>query len=63
MRAPVEETMARVMEVSTPLGEDVLLFHRMHARDEISRVPNSSSICSALTARSTWTRFSARTSP
>jgi type VI secretion system secreted protein VgrG len=34
-----EATMARVMEVTTPLGEDVLLFHGMHARDEISRVP------------------------
>src|ERR1051325_6601101 len=30
--------MARVMEISTPLGEDVLLFHSMHAREEISRV-------------------------
>ena len=31
--------MPRVMEVSTPLGDDVLLFHRMQAREEISRVP------------------------
>src|SRR3954462_11931837 len=29
----------RVMEVTTPLGEDVLLFHGLHGRDEISRVP------------------------
>lgn len=33
------------MEVSTPLGDDVLLFHRMQAREEVSRVPSSSSIC------------------
>jgi type VI secretion system secreted protein VgrG len=26
------------MEISTPLGDDVLLFHAMHAREEISRV-------------------------
>jgi type VI secretion system secreted protein VgrG len=25
------------MEIITPLGEDVLLFHRMHAREELSR--------------------------
>ena len=31
--------MPRVMEIMTPLGDDVLLFHRMHAREEISRVP------------------------
>ncbi len=31
--------MPRVMEVSTPLGDDVLLFHRMHAREELSKVP------------------------
>src|SRR5690349_6469914 len=31
--------MARVMEISTPLGPDVLLFHRMHATEELSRVP------------------------
>src|SRR6185503_8538428 len=29
--------MPRVMEITTPLGEDVLLFHGMHAREEISR--------------------------
>src|SRR5215218_3700016 len=28
--------MPRVMEITTPLGED-LLFHRMHAREEMSR--------------------------
>src|ERR1700737_5014100 len=30
--------MARVMEIVTPLGDDVLLFHGMHAREEISRL-------------------------
>ena len=30
--------MARVMEITTPLGADVLLFHAMHAREELSRV-------------------------
>lgn len=30
--------MRRVMEISTPLGEDVLLFHRMTAREELSRL-------------------------
>ena len=30
--------MPRVMEITTPLGEDVLLFHRMHAYDELSRL-------------------------
>ena len=31
--------MPRVMEITTPLGDDVLLFHGMHAQEEISRVP------------------------
>ena len=30
--------MPRVMEIATPLGEDVLLFHGMHAREEMSRL-------------------------
>ena len=30
--------MPRVMEIDTPLGPDVLLFHGMHAREELSRV-------------------------
>jgi type VI secretion system secreted protein VgrG len=30
--------MARVMEIATPLGADVLLFHGMHAREELSRL-------------------------
>jgi type VI secretion system secreted protein VgrG len=30
--------MARVMEITTPLGPDVLLFHAMHGREELSRV-------------------------
>ena len=30
--------MARVMEIVTPLGPDALLFHRMHATEEISRL-------------------------
>lgn len=30
--------MARLMEIVTPLGEDVLLFHGMHAREEVSRL-------------------------
>ncbi len=30
--------MARAMEITTPLGEDVLLFHGMHAREEMSRL-------------------------
>jgi type VI secretion system secreted protein VgrG len=29
--------MPRVMEITTPLGPDVLLFHGMHAREELSR--------------------------
>ncbi|MEQ1935777.1 MAG: contractile injection system protein, VgrG/Pvc8 family, partial [Fimbriimonadaceae bacterium] len=28
----------RVMEITTPLGADVLLFHRMNAREEMSRL-------------------------
>ena len=28
----------RVMEITTPLGDDVLLFHRMSAREELSRL-------------------------
>ena len=31
------DVMARVMEIVTPLGEDVLLFHGMSAREEMSR--------------------------
>ena len=30
--------MPRVMEIATPLGDDVLLFHGMHAREEMSRL-------------------------
>ena len=30
--------MARLMEITTPLGADVLLFHGMHAREELSRL-------------------------
>ena len=30
--------MPRVMEISTPLGKDVLLFHGMHAREEMGRL-------------------------
>ncbi len=30
--------MARTFELVTPLGPDVLLFHRMRAREELSRV-------------------------
>ncbi|MGH9370487.1 MAG: type VI secretion system Vgr family protein [Vicinamibacterales bacterium] len=30
--------MPRVMEIATPLGEDVLLFHSMRAREELSRL-------------------------
>jgi type VI secretion system secreted protein VgrG len=30
--------MPRVMEITTPLGDDVLLFHRMHAREELGRL-------------------------
>ena len=30
--------MPRAMEITTPLGADVLLFHTMHAREELSRV-------------------------
>src|SRR5688572_14980616 len=30
--------MPRVMEITTPLGGDALLFHTMHAREELSRV-------------------------
>jgi uncharacterized protein involved in type VI secretion and phage assembly len=30
--------MPRAMEIVTPLGPDVLLFHRMHAREELSRL-------------------------
>ena len=26
------------MEITTPLGDDVLLFHGMHAREELSRL-------------------------
>ena len=30
--------MPRVMEITTPLGDDVLLFHGMHAREELGRL-------------------------
>jgi type VI secretion system secreted protein VgrG len=30
--------MPRVMEIATPLGDDVLLFHGMHAREELERL-------------------------
>src|SRR5262245_26358656 len=30
--------MPRVMEITTPLGPDVLLFHTMQGREELSRV-------------------------
>jgi len=30
--------MARVMEITTPLGADVLLFHTLRGREELSRV-------------------------
>ena len=30
--------MPRVMEITTPLGADVLLFHSMHAREELGRL-------------------------
>lgn len=30
--------MARVMEITTPLGPEVLLFHRMYARESLSHV-------------------------
>ena len=30
--------MARLMEITTPLGSDVLLFHTMQAHEELSRV-------------------------
>ena len=30
--------MARAMEITTPLGEDVLLFHGMHLREELGRL-------------------------
>src|SRR3954463_10374903 len=32
------KTMPRVMEITTPLGDDVLLFHGMHAREEMGRL-------------------------
>ncbi|HMF97676.1 MAG TPA: contractile injection system protein, VgrG/Pvc8 family, partial [Vicinamibacterales bacterium] len=28
----------RVMEITTPLGDDVLLFHALHAREELGRL-------------------------
>src|SRR5215207_10141000 len=30
--------MAKEMESTTPLGDDVLLFHRLHGREEVSRL-------------------------
>jgi type VI secretion system secreted protein VgrG len=30
--------MPRLMEIATPLGADTLLFHGMHAREELGRV-------------------------
>ncbi|MFM9971955.1 MAG: type VI secretion system Vgr family protein [Burkholderiales bacterium] len=33
-----QTTKTRVMEITTPLGDDVLLFHRMGAREELSRL-------------------------
>src|SRR4051812_43612572 len=38
--ASQEDTMAskRVIEITTPLGPETLLFHEMHAREEMSRV-------------------------
>jgi len=34
--------MARLMQITTPLAEDVLLFQHLHAREELSR-PSSTS--------------------
>ena len=31
--------MPKVMEITTPLGDNVLLFHGMHGREAISQVP------------------------
>ena len=36
--ATVTDTKTRVMEISTPLGRDVLLFNRMNALEELSRL-------------------------
>src|SRR5687767_16000577 len=33
-----ERSMARAMEIVTPLGDDVLLFHRMRAHEELGRI-------------------------
>ena len=57
--------MPRVMEIVTPLGEDVLLFHGMSAREEMSRLfEYQLDLLSTKDKRtSTSTRSSARTSP
>ena len=34
----MSEVVERVMEIATPLGDGVLLFHGMHAREEMSRL-------------------------
>src|SRR6476620_2724743 len=34
----VVHTAKRVMEIATPLGPDVLLFHRMNIREELGRI-------------------------
>src|SRR5690606_21359805 len=37
-RRHVNVNPVRIMEITTPLGPDVLLFHTMHGREELSRV-------------------------
>ena len=59
-----ETTMPRVMEISTPLGADVLLFHRCTRTRNSSRLSDFQlELLSPRTTRSTWTESSARTSP
>ena len=44
---PGVNVMPRIMEIVTPLGSDVLRFHRMHAREEMSL--GSQSVASPVT--------------
>jgi hypothetical protein len=36
---------SRIIEITTPLGPDVLLFHTLHGHEGLSRMLNTSSIC------------------
>lgn len=54
--------MPRVIEIVTPLGEDVLLFHGMSAREEMSRLFEYQLDLLSAKDDVTWTGTNARAS-